>query len=121
MVGGMVPPFATAIGTAFFKNKYTEEERRAGVTNWILGFSFITEGAIPFATSDPGRVLPSCIIGSAIGGALVGMMKVGVPAPHGGLWVSPLATNILGFFVATIVGSIVAALILSFWKKPVNE
>lgn len=121
MVGGMVPPFATAIGTAFFKNKYTEEERRAGVTNWILGFSFITEGAIPFATSDPGRVLPSCIIGSAIGGALVGMMKVGVPAPHGGLWVSPLATNILGFFVATIVGSIVAALILSFWKKPVNK
>ena len=72
MVGGMVPPFATAIGTAFFKNKYTEDERRAGVTNWILGFSFITEGAIPFATADPGRVIPSCIIGSAVSGAIVG-------------------------------------------------
>lgn len=118
MVGGMVPPFATAIGTAFFKNKYTEDERRAGVTNWILGFSFITEGAIPFATADPGRVIPSCI---AVSGAIVGAMRIGIPAPHGGFWVSPLATNILGYFLAVIVGSIVAALIMSFWKKPVNE
>lgn len=121
MVGGMVPPFATAIGTAFFKNKYTEDERRAGVTNWILGFSFITEGAIPFATADPGRVIPSCIIGSAVSGAIVGAMRIGIPAPHGGFWVSPLATNILGYFLAVIVGSIVAALIMSFWKKTVNE
>lgn len=121
MVGGMVPPFATAIGTAFFKNKYTEDERRAGVTNWILGFSFITEGAIPFATVDPGRVIPSCIIGSAVSGAIVGAMRIGIPAPHGGFWVSPLATNIWGYFLAVIVGSIVAALIMSFWKKPVNE
>lgn len=120
MVGGMVPPFATAIGTAFFKNKYTEDERRAGVTNWILGFSFITEGAIPFATADPGRVIPSCIIGSAVSGAIVGAMRIGIPAPHGGFWVSPLATNIWGYFLAVIVGSIVAALIMSFWKKPVN-
>lgn len=121
MVGGMVPPFATAIGTAFFKNKYTEDERRAGVTNWILGFSFITEGAIPFATADPGRVIPSCIIGTAVSGAIVGAMRIGIPAPHGGFWVSPLATNIWGYFLAVIVGSIVAALIMSFWKKPVNE
>ena len=121
MVGGMVPPFATAIGTAFFKNKYTEDERRAGVTNWILGFSFITEGAIPFATADPGRVIPSCIIGSAVSGAIVGAMRIGIPAPHGGFWVSPLATNIWGYFLAVIVGSIIAALIMSFWKKPVNE
>ncbi|MYY21005.1 PTS fructose transporter subunit IIC [Lactobacillus salivarius] len=121
MVGGMVPPFATAIGTAFFKNKYTEDERRAGVINWILGFSFITEGAIPFATADPGRVIPSCIIGSAVSGAIVGAMRIGIPAPHGGFWVSPLATNIWGYFLAVIVGSIVAALIMSFWKKPVNE
>lgn len=121
MVGGMVPPFATAIGTAFFKNKYTEDERRAGVTNWILGFSFITEGAIPFATADPGRVIPSCIIGSAVSGAIVGAMRIGIPAPHGGFWVSPLATNIWGYFLAVIVGSIVAALIMSFWEKPVNE
>lgn len=117
MVGGMVPPFATAIGTAFFKNKYTEDERRAGVTNWILGFSFITEGAIPFATADPGRVIPSCIIGSAVSGAIVGAMRIGIPAPHGGFWVSPLATNIWGYFLAVIVGSIVAALIMSFWKN----
>ena len=127
MVGGMVPPFATAIGTTFFKNKYTVEERRAGVSNWVLGFSFITEGAIPFAAADPGRVIPSCIIGSAVGGALVGLWHVGVPAPHGGLWVSPLAGNIGGpshilfYFLATIIGSIVAGLIMSFWKKNVKE
>ena len=106
MVGGMVPPFATAIGTTFFKNRYTLEERRAGVSNWVLGFSFITEGAIPFAAADPGR---------------------GVPAPHGGLWVSPLAGNIGGpshilfYFLATIIGSIVAGLIMSFWKKNVKD
>ncbi|MBI1696429.1 fructose-specific PTS transporter subunit EIIC [Lactobacillus crispatus] len=127
MVGGMVPPFATAIGTTFFKNKYTVEERRAGVSNWVLGFSFITEGAIPFAAADPGRVIPSCIIGSAVGGALVGLWHVGVPAPHGGLWVSPLAGNIGGpshilyYFLATIIGSIVAGLIMSFWKKNVKD
>ncbi len=92
MVGGMVPPFATAIGTTFFKNRYTKEERRAGVSNWILGFSFITEGAIPFAAADPGRVIPSCVIGSAVGGLLVGLWHIQVPAPHGGLWVSPYFT-----------------------------
>ena len=121
MVGGMVPPFATAIGTTFFKNKYTLDERRAGLTNWILGFSFITEGAIPFAAADPGHVLPSCIIGSAVGGALVGIWRIGVPAPHGGLWVSPLANHIVLYFVATIIGSIVAGVILGLWKKPVNQ
>ena len=121
MVGGMIPPFATAIGTTFFKNRYTKEERRAGVSNWILGFSFITEGAIPFAAADPGRVIPSCVIGSAVGGLLVGLWHIPVPAPHGGLWVSPLSNHILLYFVATIVGSIVAGLIMSFWKKPVSE
>ncbi|CAM3362751.1 fructose-specific PTS transporter subunit EIIC [Lactobacillus paragasseri] len=121
MVGGMVPPFATAIGTTFFKNRYTKEERRAGVSNWILGFSFITEGAIPFAVADPGRVIPSCVIGSAVGGLLVGLWHIQVPAPHGGLWVSPLSNHILLYFVATIIGSIVAGLIMSFWKKPVSK
>ncbi|GAA3635115.1 fructose-specific PTS transporter subunit EIIC [Lactobacillus hamsteri] len=121
MVGGMVPPFATAIGTAFFKNKFTEEERRAGISNWILGFSFITEGAIPFAASDPGHVIPSCVIGSAVGGLLVGLWHIQVPAPHGGLWVSPLANHILLYFVATIVGSIIAGVILGLWKKQVNK
>ena len=121
MVGGMVPPFATAIGTTFFKNKFTMDERRAGLTNWILGFSFITEGSIPFAAADPGHVLPSCIIGSAVGGALVGFWHIGVPAPHGGLWVSPLANHILLYFVATIIGSIVAGVILGLWKKPIDQ
>ncbi|MDK7120836.1 fructose-specific PTS transporter subunit EIIC [Lactobacillus paragasseri] len=121
MVGGMVPPFATAIGTTFFKNRYTKEERRAGVSNWILGFSFITEGAIPFAAAGPGRVIPSCVIGSAVGGLLVGLWHIQVPAPHGGLWVSPLSNHILLYFVATIIGSIVAGLIMSFWKKPVSK
>ncbi|MDF7668790.1 fructose-specific PTS transporter subunit EIIC [Lactobacillus sp. ESL0703] len=121
MVGGMIPPFATAIATTFFKNKYTEDERHAGVTNWILGFSFITEGAIPFAAADAGHVIPSCIIGSAVGGALVGLWRIGVPAPHGGLWVSPLANHIVLYFVATIIGSLVAGVILGLWKKPVDK
>ena len=121
MVGGMVAPFATAIASAFFKNKFTDEERKAGITNWILGFSFITEGAIPFAAADPSRVIPSSVIGSAVAGALVGFLHVGVPAPHGGFWVFPLATNIPGYFLAVIIGSIVAAIILGFWKKPVNK
>ena len=121
MVGGMIPPFATAIGTLFFRKKYTKQEREAGITNWILGFSFITEGAIPFATADPIKVIISCIIGSAIGGGIIGFMHVGVPAPHGGLWVTPLATNWFGYIIATIIGSIIAAVIMSLWKKPVSQ
>ncbi|SEM31783.1 PTS system D-fructose-specific IIA component (F1P-forming), Frc family /PTS system D-fructose-specific IIB component (F1P-forming), Frc family /PTS system D-fructose-specific IIC component (F1P-forming), Frc family [Ligilactobacillus sp. WC1T17] len=117
MVGGMVPPFATALATVLFPKKFTAQERQAGVTNWILGFSFITEGAIPFATADPGRVIPSCIIGSAVSGAIVGLMKVGVPAPHGGFWVTPLATNIPGYIIAVVAGTVVTAVILGFWRK----
>lgn len=117
MVGGMIPPFATAIATTFFPNKFPEEERRAGVSNWVLGFSFITEGAIPFASADPGRVIPSCVIGSAIGGALVGLWHVSVPAPHGGFWVTPLATHPLGYIGAVVIGSIIAGVILGLWKK----
>ncbi len=117
MVGGMIPPFATAIATAFFPNKFPEQERRAGISNWVLGFSFITEGAIPFATADPGRVIPSCVLGSAIGGALVGLWHVSVPAPHGGFWVTPLATNPLGYFAAVAIGSIIAGVVLGLWKK----
>lgn len=121
MVGGMVPPFATAIGCAIFKNKFTKQERQAAVTNWILGFSFITEGAIPFAAADPGRVIPSCILGSAISGGLVGLWAVSVPAPHGGFWVSPLASNIGLYFLSVIIGSIIAGVVLGLWKKPVDE
>lgn len=121
MVGGMVPPFATAIATAFFKNKFTAQERRAGISNWILGFSFITEGAIPFAAADPGHVIPSSIIGAAVGGLLVGLWHIQVPAPHGGLWVSPLANHIFLYWLATIIGSVVAGLILGFWRKPIRN
>lgn len=121
MVGGMVAPFATAIATTFFKNKFTEDERRAGVSNWILGFSFITEGAIPFASADPLHVIVSSIVGSAVGGALVGLWHVGVPAPHGGFWVIALSSNWLGYLGAVAVGSIVAALMMGFWKKPINQ
>lgn len=121
MVGGMVPPFATAIGCALFKNKFTEQERRTAVTNWVLGFSFITEGAIPFAAADPGRVIPSCILGSAISGAIVGYLSISVPAPHGGFWVSPLASNIVGYFLSVIIGSLVAGIVLGLWKKNVSD
>lgn len=121
MVGGMVAPFATAIATTFFKNKFTEDERRAGISNWILGFSFITEGAIPFASADPLHVIVSSIVGSAVGGALVGLWHVGVPAPHGGFWVIALSSNWLGYLGAVAVGSIVAALMMGFWKKPIEK
>lgn len=121
MVGGMIPPFATAIGTTFFKSKYTKQEQRAGISNWVLGFSFITEGAIPFATADPVRVITSSIIGSALAGALVGLWHVGVPAPHGGFWVTPLATNIWGYILSVVIGSIVAGVIMSVWKKKVSQ
>ncbi len=121
MVGGMVAPFATAIATTFFKNKFTEDERRAGISNWILGFSFITEGAIPFASADPLHVIVSSIVGSAVGGALVGLWHVGVPAPHGGFWVIALSSNWLGYLGAVAVGSIVAALMLGFWKKAIDQ
>lgn len=121
MVGGMVAPFATAIATTFFKNKFTEDERRAGISNWILGFSFITEGAIPFASADPLHVIVSSIVGSAVGGALVGLWHVGVPAPHGGFWVIALSSNWLGYLGAVAVGSIVAALMMGFWKKAIDQ
>ena len=121
MVGGMVAPLATAIATTFFKNKFTEDERRAGVSNWILGFSFITEGAIPFASADPLHVIVSSIVGSAVGGTLVGLWHVGVPAPHGGFWVIALSSNWLGYLGAVAVGSIVAALMMGFWKKPIEK
>ena len=84
-------------------------------------FSFITEGAIPFATADPLHVIPSCIVGSAVGGAIVGWMKIGVPAPHGGLWVTPLATNWWAYILATVIGSIVAGIIMGLIKKKVSE
>ena len=118
MVGGMVPPIVTALSTTFFKSRWTEEERKAGIVNYIMGISFISEGAIPFAAADPARVLGSCIIGSAVAGGLSMAFGCASPAPHGGLWVAAVITNWPMFIVALAAGSIVGALILSFLKKP---
>lgn len=116
MAGGMVPPLATAIATAFWPKKFTDDERKAGISNWLLGISFITEGAIPFATADPLHVIGSSVIGAAIAGGLTQLWGVAVPAPHGGLWVSLLATNIWGYIGATIIGAVIAGVILGLWK-----
>lgn len=116
MVGGMIPPLATAIATTVWPKKFTEQERQAGISNWVLGISFITEGAIPFATADPLHVIVSSVIGSAIGGGLTQLWRVSVPAPHGGLWVLPLASNGLFYFLAVVVGAIIAGVILGIWR-----
>ncbi|MBQ9058381.1 MAG: PTS sugar transporter subunit IIA [Atopobiaceae bacterium] len=121
MVGGMVPPIVIALSTTFFKNKWSKADRDAGLVNYIMGLSFISEGAIPFAAADPGRVLPSCIIGSAVAGAMSAAAGCYSPAPHGGAWVIAVLGNPVMFLVALLVGSAVGALILSLWKKPVAE
>ena len=121
MVGGMVPPLAIALSTTLFKNKWSKADRDAGIVNYIMGLSFITEGAIPFAAADPGHVLPSCIIGSALAGALSAAFGCTSPAPHGGAWVIAVIGNPIGYLAALAIGSIVACLILSLWKKPYQE
>ncbi|WP_151734276.1 PTS fructose transporter subunit IIABC [Paenibacillus tengchongensis] len=118
MAGGMVPPLAIALATTLFKHKFTETERKSGLTNYVLGLSFITEGAIPFAAADPLRVLTSCIIGSAIAGGLTQLWSLNVPAPHGGIFVAALSSNALLFILAVLIGAVVSGLILGFWKKP---
>ena len=121
MVGGMVPPLAISLSTMLFKNKYTARERQSGITNVIMGMSFITEGAIPFAASDPLRVIPCCALGSAIAGALSQYFGCSVPAPHGGVFVFGVVQNWPMYFVALLVGSVVAALLLGFLKKEIVE
>ena len=121
MAGGMVPPLGIVLATTFFKNKFTQDERDAGKVCYVMGLSFITEGAIPFAAADPIRVIPACIIGSGIAGGLSMFFRVQLPAPHGGLFVLPVMTNPIMYLVAIIVGSVVTALILGFIKKPVQE
>ena len=118
MVGGMVPPLVIALSTTFFKNRWTKSDRSAGLVNYIMGLSFISEGAIPFAAADPGHVLPSCIVGSAIAGALSAAFGCTSPAPHGGAWVTAVIGNPIMWLVACVIGSVVGCLILSFWKKP---
>ena len=121
MAGGMVPPLGIALATTFFKNKFTKDERDAGKTCYIMGLSFITEGAIPFAAADPVRVIPASIIGAAIAGGLTMFFKVQLPAPHGGIFVFPVVTNPMMYLLSIIIGSVVTALILGFIKKPVQE
>lgn len=116
MVGGMIPPLAIAIATTFWKNKFTEQERQAGLSNYVLGISFITEGAIPFAAGDPLHVIVSSVIGSAIGGGLTQLWHVNVPAPHGGIFVTPLANKPLMYLLAVIIGSIISGVIYGIWK-----
>lgn len=121
MVGGMVPPLAIALATMFFKNKFTEEERKAGPTNIVMGLSFISEGAIPFAASDPLRVLPSCIIGSAVAGALSMAFNCTLMAPHGGIFVFLTVGHPLLYLISLAVGSVVGCVILGLLKKDVSK
>ena len=121
MVGGMVPPIAIALSTTFCPKKWTREERKNGFVNYIMGLCFISEGAIPFAATDPLRVLPSCVIGSAVAGALSMAFGCTLRAPHGGIFVFPVVGNALLYVVALVVGSVVGAALLSLVKKPAQE
>ncbi len=121
MIGGMVPPCAIALATLLFQNKFTKEQRESGPTNFIMGLAFITEGAIPFAASDPLHVLPACIGGSALAGALSMAFGCTLMAPHGGIFVFPVVGNGLMYFVALVAGTVVGALLLGILKKKVEE
>ncbi len=121
MIGGMVPPIAIALATTFFKNKFTAEERKAGVVNYIMGLCFITEGAIPFAASDPLRVIPSCVVGSAVAGGISMAMGCGLRAPHGGIFVFPVVENVGGYLLALVVGAVVGMVLLAILKKNKTE
>ena len=120
MAGGMVPPLGIALATTFFKNKFTDEERKSGVTNYVMGASFITEGAIPFAAADPLRVLTSCIAGSAVAGAITMLFGITLPAPHGGVFVIPLVNKPLLYLLSILIGSIITAILIGFLKKKVR-
>lgn len=121
MIGGMVPPIAIAIATLIFKNKFTAEERKAGPTNFVMGLSFITEGAIPFAASDPLHVIPSCVVGSAVAGALSAAFNCTLMAPHGGIFVFPVVGNAIMYLLALVIGSLISAFLLGALKKKVVE
>ena len=121
MAGGMVPPLGIALATTIFRNKFSADERDAGKTCYVMGLSFITEGAIPFAASDPIRVIPSCMIGAAISGALSMAFHIELRAPHGGIFVLPIVNNPIMYLLAIVIGSVVTAVLLGFIKKPVND
>lgn len=117
MVGGMVPPIAIALCTTFFKKKFTADERKSGVVNYIMGLCFISEGAIPFAAADPLRVIPSCVVGSAVAGALSMVFGCGLMAPHGGIFVFPVVSNVMGYLLSLVAGSVVGMALLAVLKK----
>ncbi len=117
MIGGMIPPIAIAIATTLFKNKWTNEELKSGPVNYLMGLCFITEGAIPYAASDPLRVIPSCMAGSAVAGAITALFGCTCPAPHGGIFVFAVVDNPLGYLLALVVGSVVGAIMLGLLKK----
>ncbi len=121
MIGGMVPPCAIALATLLFKNRFTEDERKAGPTNFIMGLSFITEGAIPFAAADPLHVIPACVIGSGLAGALSMAFKCTLMAPHGGIFVFPVVGNGLFYFLALVIGTVVSTFMLGLLKKPISK
>ncbi|GAB6168413.1 PTS fructose transporter subunit IIABC [Clostridium carnis] len=120
MIGGMVPPLAIALSTTFFKNRFTQRERQSGLTNYIMGLSFITEGAIPFAAADPLRVIPACVVGSATAGALSMVFGCALRAPHGGIFVLPVITNPLGYFISLVAGSVLGMVVLVALKKKIK-
>ncbi len=120
MIGGMVPPCAIALATLLFKNKFTKEERESGPVNFIMGLAFITEGAIPFAASDPLHVLPSCMVGSAVAGALSMAFGCTLMAPHGGIFVVPVVGNALMYLLALVIGTVVGAVLLGTFKKKIS-
>ncbi|MDD6155274.1 MAG: fructose-specific PTS transporter subunit EIIC [Eubacteriales bacterium] len=117
MIGGMIPPIAIALSTTFFKNRWTENERKSGPVNYVMGLCFITEGAIPYAAADPLRVIPACIVGSAISGAMSMAFGCELMAPHGGIFVFPVVTHVVGYLIALVVGSLVSMVLLSLLKK----
>ena len=121
MAGGMVPPIAIALATTLFKSRFTEQQRKSGIVNYIMGLSFITEGAIPFAAADPLRVIPSCVIGSATAGALSMFFDCTLRAPHGGIFVVPTIGNPLLYLVAIFAGAVLSALCLGVVKKKISE
>ena len=121
MIGGMVAPLAIALCTTFFQNRFTKKERQSGMVNYVMGLSFITEGAIPFAAADPLRVIPSCVVGSAVAGGLSMFFHCTLRAPHGGIFVVPVIGNPFWYLVALLAGSVVGMLMLALLKKPIRE
>jgi PTS system fructose-specific IIC component len=121
MIGGMVPPIGIALATTFFKCRFTKAERQSGISNYIMGLSFITEGAIPFAASDPLHVIPATAIGAAVAGALSMAFNCTLMAPHGGIFVFPVVGNWLMYLAALLIGSLVTMLLLAVLKKPIKE